>query len=69
MACLFIILFLCIIPIGFASDNYTSLDSQDLPAGENLTMSNDIYFDSSAMDDGNGTYDSPYKFLSGDKLC
>ena len=69
VACLFIILFLCIIPIGFASDNYTSLDSQDLPVGENLTMSNDIYFDSSAMDDGNGTYDSPYKFLSGDKLA
>ena len=21
------------------------------------------------MDDGNGTYDSPYKFLSGDKLA
>ena len=66
--CLFIILLLFIIPIGFASDNYTSLDSQDSFTDEDLTISDNIYFDSSAMDDGNGTLDSPYKSFSADKL-
>ena len=66
--CLFIILLLFIIPIGFASDNYTSLDSQDSFVDENLIISDNIYFDSSATDDGNGTLDSPYKSFSADKI-
>ncbi|MBE6510047.1 MAG: hypothetical protein E7Z74_02075 [Methanobrevibacter millerae] len=65
--CLFIIL-LFIIPIGFASDNYASLDSQDSFVDENLIISDNIYFDSSATDDGNGTLDSPYKSFSADKI-
>lgn len=66
--CLFIIFLLFIIPIGFASDNYTSLDSQDSFVDENLIISDNIYFDSSATDDGNGTLDSPYKSFSADKI-
>ncbi len=66
--CLFIILLLFIIPIGFASDNYASLDSQDSFVDENLIISDNIYFDSSATDDGNGTLDSPYKSFSADKI-
>ena len=69
MVTLFIILLLFIIPIDFASDNYTSLDSQDFIADENHVLSNNIYFDLSAMDDGNGTRDSPYKSLLADKLA
>lgn len=66
--CLFIILLLFIIPIGFASDNYASLDLQDSFVDENLIISDNIYFDSSATDDGNGTLDSPYKSFSADKI-
>ena len=64
---LLIILILFSIPISFANDNFTSLDSQSVDAG-NQIMSNNIYFDSSSLNDGNGTQNSPYKFLSADKL-
>ncbi len=64
---LLIILILFCIPISFANDNVTSLDSQSVDA-DNQIMSNNIYFDSSSLNDGNGTQNSPYKFLSSDKL-
>ena len=61
---LLIILILFIIPISFANDYVTSLDSQSV----DQIMPNNIYFDSSSLDEGNGTLNSPYKFLSVDKL-
>ncbi len=63
---LIIILILFCIPISFANDNVTSLDSQSVDADNQI--SNNIYFDASSLNDGNGTQNSPYKFLSADKL-
>ena len=58
---LFLNLFMMLIPIGFASDNVTLNDDQ-LALNDNVDLlsSSNIYFDSHASVDGNGTKSSPY---------
>lgn len=56
------VLLLLIIPFSFASDNDTAIgDSNELTA-------NNIYFDSSASSDGDGSQSSPYKYLEADRI-
>ncbi|MBR0270984.1 MAG: Ig-like domain repeat protein [Methanobrevibacter sp.] len=66
---LFLILFILIIPISFASDNIT-MDNDNLAVGadDTLLSASDIYFDSSVEIDGNGTQTSPYKYLYSSRL-
>ena len=66
---LFLILFMMVIPIGFASDNVTLNDDQ-LALNDNVDLlsSSNIYFDSHASVDGNGTKSSPYNYLNYNRL-
>lgn len=66
---LFILLFVLIIPISFANDNST--DNSPLMsnnANKGVISSNNIYFNASAENDGNGTLSNPYKYFSTNKI-
>jgi hypothetical protein len=71
---IFVFLLLLIIPLSFAADNETALtvDSEDSLAvpnsGDVLKASNDYYFNASAEDDGDGSIDNPFKYLTADKI-
>ena len=71
---LFAFLLFVIIPFSFAVDNETSLmvDSDNSLAmpnrGDVLKASNDYYFNASAEDDGDGSIDNPFKFLTADRI-
>ena len=66
---LFLILFMMLLPITFASDNITLNDDQlALNDNDDLLASSNIYFDSHALVDGNGTQSSPYNYLNYDRL-
>ena len=64
-----VLLILIIIPISYANDNVTSDDSQIDIANEEILIQNTIYFNSSVENDGIGTQENPYKYLSGDKIA
>ena len=67
---LFLIFFMMLIPIGFASDNVTLNENQlALNDNDNLLASSNIYFDSHASVDGNGTKSSPYNYLNYNRLA
>ena len=66
---IFIILFIGLLAIPFtcAEDNITSSDSV-LSASSDDSYSN-IYFDSSlSQDNGNGSIDNPYKYLTSNRI-
>ena len=63
-----IISILIIIPISYANDNVTIDDSQTDIGNEEILIQNTVYFNSSVEDDGIGTQESPYKYLSSDKI-
>lgn len=62
------LLILIIIPISYANDNVTSDDSQVCIGNEENLILNTVYFNSSVENDGIGTQENPYKYLSGDKI-
>ena len=62
------LLILIIIPISYANNNVTSDDSQVDIENEEILIQNAIYFNSSVENDGVGTQENPYKYLSGDKI-
>lgn len=78
---LLILLFITI-PISFAEDNLTSeafvTDEDILQISDDMNVTgsgnneilkaNDVYFDASAVSDGSGTQNSPYKTISSSKL-
>ena len=66
-----------IIPASFASDNSTDLSSNQPESVDVLAVSvgddllhapDDYYFDASAEKDGNGTLESPYKYLKSQRI-
>lgn len=63
-----VLLILIIIPISYANDNVTSDDSQVCIGNEENLILNTVYFNSSVENDGIGTQENPYKYLSGDKI-
>ena len=62
------LLILIIIPISYANDNVTSDDSLVDIENEEILIQNAVYFNSSVENDGIGTQENPYKYLSGDKI-
>ena len=54
-----LILGLLVIPFSFADENVTAIDDNSY---------SDIYFDSSVANDGNGSIDNPYKYLTSDRI-
>lgn len=65
----FLLLLVLIIPISFANDNFTDngpLTSTNVNKG--IISSNNIYFNASAENDGNGTLSNPYKYFSTNKI-
>ena len=63
-----VLLILIIIPISYANDNVTSDDSLVDIENEEILIQNAVYFNSSVENDGIGTQENPYKYLSGDKI-
>ena len=65
----FTILLMLIIPISFASDNNT-LNDENLAIDDcdEILSLTEIYFNSSAVNDGDGSQSSPYKYLSSSKI-
>ena len=63
-----ILLILIIIPASYANDNVTDNDSQENINNEEILIQNTIYFNSSVENDGIGTHENPYKYLSCDKI-
>ena len=63
-----VLLILIIIPISYANDNVTSDDSPVDIENEEILIQNAVYFNSSVENDGIGTQENPYKYLSGDKI-
>lgn len=56
---------LVVIPTAYAADNQTELD---LNSNE-IILSDSYYFDANIVDDsGNGSLDSPYKYLNSDRV-
>jgi predicted outer membrane repeat protein len=66
---LFLFLIILIIPFSYANENIT-LDDDILSLSDNddILYSSDIYFDSSASADGNGSQSSPYNHLDSTRL-
>lgn len=62
------LLILIIIPISYANDNVTSDDSPVDIENEEILIQNAVYFNSSVENDGIGTQENPYKYLSCDKI-
>ena len=62
-----IFLILLIIPVSFADDLQSGLSDENVTS-ENDVAVNDVYFDSNAVEDGNGSLNSPYKHLTDDKI-
>ena len=58
------LLILIIIPISYANDNVTSDDSPVDIENEEILIQNAVYFNSSVENDGIGTQENPYKYLS-----
>ena len=61
--------------MSFAADNETVLSddninpiSSPVNKGDVLSASNDYYFNASAEDDGDGSVDNPYKYLTVDRI-
>ncbi len=68
-ALLFIIIFIIILPISFASENITlNDDNLSLNDNEGMSSSTYVYFDSSLSVDGNGSQNSPYNHLESNRL-
>ena len=68
-ALLFIIIFIIILPISFASDNITlNDDTLSLNDNNEILSSSYVYFDSSQAVDGNGSQNSPYNHLESNRL-
>ncbi len=66
---IFFILFMVLVPISFASDNVTLNDDQlALNDNNDVLTSSNIYFDSHASIDGNGSKSSPYNYLTYNRL-
>lgn len=62
------LLILIIIPISYANDNVTSDDSPVDIENKEILIQNAVYFNSSVENDGIGTQENPYKYLSCDKI-
>ena len=69
-----VLILLIIIPVSFAQDNDTFILNEQSDVGallsistnqsDILTSSNDYYFDASAENDGNGSFENPYRYLT-----
>lgn len=66
IAVLMLIIFL-IIPVSFADDLQSDLSDENDTVSDEIAV-NDVYFDSNAAEDGNGSAENPYKYLTDDKI-
>ena len=71
------LLLLVVIPAGFAADNGTDILSHEttnmtqivsIPSDENILGIGEIYFNASAENDGDGSIDNPYKYLTANRI-
>lgn len=65
---IFLLILLLFIPLSFASDNSTYKDTIAINANDEIISVSNIYFDSSASVDGNGSQSNPYNHLDSTRL-
>ena len=66
---IFSLMMLLVLPFSFAADNVSSDDfTISIIDDDVLRDTNNYYFNASAADDGNGSIDSPYKFLTDERI-
>ena len=66
---IFSLMMLLVLPFSFAADNVSSDDfTISIIDNDVLKDTNNYYFNASAADDGNGSIDSPYKFLTDERI-